>query len=476
MVKKKEITSHLFSINQIAESIKIGEILPTDLIDSCLKRIKKLNSSLNSFITIADEQQLYNEAEIAEKDIKQGNYKGPLHGIPFSIKDIFYAKGVKFTAGSIIFKDKISDIDSPLVRTIKDNGGILIGCNNLNEFASGITGKNPFFGDSKNPWDLNRISGGSSGGSAVAVSTRMSMFSLTTDTGGSTRVPAAICGVVGVKPTYNWFNNQNVFPLSPTLDHIGYITNNTKDAIIILESLCKEKNYNKISNIRDRYLKKISKKLITGIPKNYFLELLDPEVENKFTEFLDKLLNNNIMIEDIILKNTEKYYNSWKNIRLSEASVVHEKFMKVSINKYSNDVKNMLKEGSKILAIDYINSLNTIKKINEEFSALLTNKVDIIIVPTTIIPAPKLDEDTILINDISISIREALLRNTIVFNSIGLPSISIPIGLTKKDRLPVGLQLIGPQNSDHLILQIAHRLESLVTENFRSLYPPISNI
>lgn len=474
MVKKKEITSSLFSINQIAEKIKVGEILPTDLIDICLERVKKLNTSLCAFITIIDEQQLYNEAEMAEKDIKHGNYKGPLHGIPFSIKDIYYAKGVKFTAGSRIFSNQISNIDSPLVKTIKDNGAILIGCNNLNEFASGITGKNPFYGNSKNPWDQRRISGGSSGGSAVAVATRISMFSLTTDTGGSTRVPSSLCGVVGVKPTYNLLSKQNVFPLSPTLDHVGYITNNAKDATIILES-CNKKYNNKNLKFNDPSQTKIfKKKLITGIPKNYFLELLDSEVENIFYAFLDKLPINKIMIENIRLKNTEKYYRSWKNIRLPEASVVHEKWMNLSIGKYSDDVRNMLNEGTKILAIDYIRSLNIIKEISQEFSALLTNKVDIIMVPTTITPAPKLDEETIQINDTLISVREALLRNTIVFNSIGLPAISIPIGLTKKDRLPVGLQVIGPQNKDILIVDIADQLESLVTENFKYNYPPIS--
>ncbi|HXT85301.1 MAG TPA: amidase [Verrucomicrobiae bacterium] len=475
MTRKKEIISSLFSINQIAERIKVGEVLPTDLIEICLERVKKLNPSLCAFITINDEELLYNQAERVEKDIKQGNYKGPLHGIPFSIKDIFFAKGVKFTAGSRIFNNQISDIDSPIVKTIKDNGAILIGCNNLNEFASGITGKNPFYGNSKNPWDQRHISGGSSGGSAVAVATRMSMFSITTDTGGSTRVPSSLCGVIGVKPTYNLLNKQNVFPLSPTLDHVGYITNNAKDATIVIEYLY-NKEYNnknpKFSHLDQR--KKFERKLIAGIPKGYFLELVDSEVENIFYAFLDKLPINKIKIQNIRLKNTEKYYCSWKDIRLSEASLVHEKWMKLSICKYSDDVRNMLDEGTKILAIDYIRSLNIIKEISQEFSALLNNKVDIIIVPTTIIPAPKLEEETIRINDYTTSVREALLRNTIVFNSIGLPSISIPIGLTKKDRLPVGLQLIGPKNKDVSILDIAGRLESIVTENFNHFYPPIS--
>ncbi len=165
MVKKDSILSSLFSIHQISHKVQKGDISPVDLVNVCLSRIKKLNPILNSFITVIDEQLIYKQAEISEKEIKQGNYLGPLHGIPFSIKDMFHAKGTSFTAGSRIFTNYISQVDATAVKRMKKAGAILLGSNNLNEFASGINGKNPFYGDSKNPWDQERISGGSSGGS-----------------------------------------------------------------------------------------------------------------------------------------------------------------------------------------------------------------------------------------------------------------------------------------------------------------------
>jgi aspartyl-tRNA(Asn)/glutamyl-tRNA(Gln) amidotransferase subunit A len=201
LVKKNNLLSTLFSINQISNKIEKGDLSPVDLVDVCLYRIKKLNPILNSFVTVIDKDQIYRQAEIAESSINNGNYLGPLHGIPFSIKDMFFAKGIKFTAGSKIFENYIPDVDSPCVRQMKKSGAILIGTNNLNEFASGITGINHFYGDSKNPWDISRISGGSRGGSAAAVATGMVPISLGTDTGGSIRVPSSLCGVVGMKPT-----------------------------------------------------------------------------------------------------------------------------------------------------------------------------------------------------------------------------------------------------------------------------------
>ena len=221
---KEGLSSSLFSIKELSEKIKDGDITPVDLVENCLNRIQTLNPVLNAFITVIEEQQLYKQAQIAEKEIKQGRYRSPLHGIPFSIKDIFHVKGIRCTAGSKILANYVPNLDATVIKKMSKAGAILIGTNNLNEFASGITGINPFYGTSKNPWDVSKISGGSSGGSAVAVATGMTQISLGTDTGGSIRVPSSLCGIVGLKPTYGRFGNHGYFPLSPSLDHVGSLT------------------------------------------------------------------------------------------------------------------------------------------------------------------------------------------------------------------------------------------------------------
>jgi aspartyl-tRNA(Asn)/glutamyl-tRNA(Gln) amidotransferase subunit A len=229
------VGSPIFSIKRLSEKINCGDISPTELIEVSLNKIKKLDPILNAFITVIERDELFRQAQIAEKEISQGRYRGPLHGIPFSIKDIIHAKGIRCTAGSKILSDYVPKFSASVVRRMKKAGAILIGTNNLNEFASGITGLNPFYGSSKNPWDIIRLSGGSSGGSAVAVSTGMVLFSLGTDTGGSIRVPASLCGVVGLKPTYGRISLNNIFPLAPTLDHAGCITKSVWDAAAVLE-------------------------------------------------------------------------------------------------------------------------------------------------------------------------------------------------------------------------------------------------
>jgi len=487
LVKKNNLLSTLFSINQISSKIKQGDVSPVDLVDVCLYRIHKLNSFFNSFITVIDQDQIYRQAEAAEIEIKNGNYLGPLHGIPFSIKDMFFAKGVKFTAGSKIFKNYIPNMDSTAVKQMKKSGAILIGTNNLNEFASGITGKNPFYGDSKNPWNQKRMSGGSSGGSAVAVATGMALVSLGTDTGGSIRVPAALCGVVGLKPSYDLINKNDIFPLTPSFDHIGWITKNVLDSYIVLQCLSKKnifkrKTDNKNKNKNKGYFKvpnpyKFAKRKITlGIPNNYFLDYLPVAIEYLFSNFIKNLLSssNSINIEYFNLKKTEQYYKSWKDVRLAEASNIHQSLFDIRKSDYSNEVKYMLIEGTKVSAIDYIKAIHTIKEIKDEFVFLLHHKVNAIVVPTTIISAPKLNEDSIYVsNDVSINVREALLRNTIIFNSIGLPAVSVPLGFTKKEKLPVGLQIIGPPYGDEILLSIAYYFECINNNSF-DFVPPIA--
>ena len=258
-----------------------GNIKPTELVEYSLKAIKKLNPKLNSFITVLNEHSIQ-EAERLENELTRGIYRGTLHGMPFSVKDIISVSNVPLTAGSKIFLDHKSKADSTIIKHVKKAGSILIGTNNLNEFAAGITGKNIIFGDSKNPYSLDRISGGSSGGSAVAVAAGLVPFALGTDTGGSVRVPSSLCGIFGFKPTFDSINNNGVYKLSPSLDHIGIMGRSSIDLSIVFSTIRKkrEKLNDYINEFERQKLSLLNLEKILlqnkltiaiGIPKDLFL-------------------------------------------------------------------------------------------------------------------------------------------------------------------------------------------------------------
>src|SRR5215467_7394141 len=455
----------LFSVKELSEKLKTKEITPVDLIECCFDRIRKFNPSLNAFITVLDEKDVYNNAR-TEKEISQGKYRGPLHGIPFSIKDIIYAKGIRCSAGSRILSEYIPKADATCIKKMKKQGAILIGTNNLNEFASGITGLNPFYGNTKNPWNLSRISGGSSGGSAVAVSTGMAMISIGTDTGGSIRVPSSLCGVVGLKPTYGRVSKYGVVPLAPSLDHVGCIARSAWDAAAVLECISGWDPYDPISSHKKviQYTKIVENSnvegMIIGVPKDYFFDKEHPEVESLFYQFLESLKSLGYTVFDIDLRNTERYCNTWRDIRYPETLEVHNQWFKTRMEDYSEEVREMLIRGTKISAIDYIHAKRIIsEELKKEFLAILQDRVDVIVMPTTIISAPRFNELTVTdIGNNILQTREALLRNTILFNSIGFPAVSIPIGLTR-DNMPIGVQIIGPPFAEGKILSVAYNYE-----------------
>jgi aspartyl-tRNA(Asn)/glutamyl-tRNA(Gln) amidotransferase subunit A len=463
-----------YSIKHLSEGIKTGKILPTELVEASIERIKKMNPSLNAFITVIREDELYEEAQIAENEIRLGKYRGPLRGIPFSVKDIIYVSGIKCTAGSKILYDFVPESTATVVQRLKRAGGILIGTNNLNEFASGITGINPFFGNSKNPWDRSRISGGSSGGSAVAVATGMSSLSMGTDTGGSVRVPASLCGVIGLKPTFGSISMHNIFLLAPTLDHVGCITRSVRDAAAVMDCVTSRDIVDdqiKVGRSRPSYTGSIEEPRIKGariaILKKYFCDNIHPEVEDSFFKFIELLRSVNVVVVDEFdLHNTEKYYTSWRNVRLPEASLVHFELLRTRANDYSAEVREMLLQGKRISALDYLHSLSEVHEIKNEILTLVSNqRVDAIVVPTTIVAAPRMSDTSINTRDnVVIETRQALLQNTIVFNSTGLPAISIPIGRTKEN-LPVGVQIVGPPFGEEIILSIAYCFEQLNNTN-----------
>jgi len=469
----------LANIKTISDRIRQRDLSPSELVEACLDRIKKFNSSLNAFITIIEENARQ-DAKVAERQIKQGHYIGPLHGIPFSIKDVICAEGVKCTAGSKIMSDYISKISATSVEKMKQAGAILIGTNNTHEFACGITNVNPYYGSSKNPWNASKLSGGSSGGSAVSVGAGMIPVSLATDTSGSIRVPSSLCGVVGLKPTYGRVSKYGIVDLAPSLDHVGCITRSAWDAAAVLQTIAGYDPLDPATEAKEvpNYVELIEngkygitkKKISVGIPKEYFFDYLQPEVQTVFFDFVDTIKSMDISVSDVHISGSDKIYESWRPLRLGESAEIHMKWLQTRSEDYGEDVRKMLMQGTEVSAVDYIRAHKFRKDLRNEFVKLLQN-YDVIIMPTTTLTAPEFDQPTVVIGDKTFPIYQALSRNTIAFDSTGLPVINIPAGFSK-DNMPVGVQIVGAPFDEVKILSFAYSYEE-ENDSLTKFTPPL---
>jgi aspartyl-tRNA(Asn)/glutamyl-tRNA(Gln) amidotransferase subunit A len=457
------------TIKHLSKLIDSREISSLELVDATIEKIEKLNPKLNAFITIFD-KSARRQAERADSLIKQGRYLGPLHGIPISLKDLIYIKGVRSTCGSKILADFVPDYDSTITRKLREAGAVIIGTNNLHEFASGITGINPHYGPSKNPWDVARMSGGSSGGSAVAVSSGMSLASIGTDTSGSIRVPSSLCGIFGLKPTYGRVSKYGVMPLAPSIDHVGPLARSAWDIAAILNVVAGYDRHDASSAkvpVPD-YLREISSsdkrnnnssnKFKVGIPKQFFFDMIKPKVMEIFREFVDRLHGCGITAANVDVAATEKIFEAWRPIRLSESAAIHNEWMISRRQDYGEDVIKMLEKGLEITAVNYINALHKSRQEIKDAFLKAMSEYDGLLVPTTIIPAPFLDEMEVNIEGRTTEVYFSLSKLTTVFNITGLPALNIPAGLVDS-KLPVGVQLVGRPFEEARILQIAHTYE-----------------
>jgi aspartyl-tRNA(Asn)/glutamyl-tRNA(Gln) amidotransferase subunit A len=456
------------SIIILSKKIRDKNIQPSDLIKYYLARIEKYNPAINSFITILKEQSLQ-EAEKVENELNKEVYRGILHGIPFSVKDMIAVENVRLTAGSKIFLTHISKSDSTIIKRLKKAGSIILGTNNLNEFAAGITGKNTFFGDTKNPLCVNRITGGSSGGSAAAVAIGLIPFALGTDTGGSVRVPSSLCGIVGFKPTYNSISTTGVYKLSPSLDHIGIMAKNSMDIAIVFSTIKRQQrkfpNYvnkfeeQEIPSLKSSYkVLKNKESIVIGIPDHYFLDYLEHGIKSRFGKFVYFLESDKCHFVSTAKINSYGFFHSWQVVRLFEAYGIHKNIMKKKIGYYGLELRNQLLKGAKIKLKDYSEALMRIKKIQKQFSTLYT-KIDFLVLPTTIISAPLISQCKVKIQGKLFSVRRALLRNTFIFNSIGFPALTIPFGYSFPSNMPIGIQIIGKPYDDYRLLMFGNYLE-----------------
>lgn len=449
------------SIHELSKLISSNSLSPVDLVEDTLERINSLNEELHAYITVTGDTAR-KEAKKAEVDIRDGKYLGPLHGIPVSLKDLIYVRGVRSTSGSRILSDFVPDYNATVVKKLKEAGAIIVGTNNTHEFACGITNINPHYGSSRNPWDPSRMSGGSSGGSVVAVSAGMAVGSLGTDTSGSIRVPSSLCGLFGLKPTYGRVSKYGVMPLAPSIDHVGPIARTAWDTTALLQAIA---GYDALDEstvdlpVPD-YLQIISetpRKFTLGVPKEYFFDLIDSRVMEIFENCLDEMHGCGISTVPVTLNETHKISDAWKAFRLGESAAVHFSWLNSRRDEYGSDVLAMLERGTEITAVEYITALRYKKELKEAFLRAMRG-LDGLLVPTTAISAPRLEDTVIDINGKSTEVYIALSRLTTVFDITGLPSLNVPAGLVDGS-LPVGVQLVGRDFDEGLLLCLANVYE-----------------
>jgi aspartyl-tRNA(Asn)/glutamyl-tRNA(Gln) amidotransferase subunit A len=448
--------SHLpTTILEIAGQLRSRKLSPVELTKDCLSRIEKLDPVLNAFITVTADTAL-RQARDAEAEIQRGEWRGPLHGIPMALKDLIDMAGTRTTAASAQFKDRVAHEDAELVRRLRAAGTVLLGKNNLHECAYGGSSLISYFGEPHNPWDTTRITGGSSGGSAAAVAAGLCLAAIGTDTAGSVREPPALCGVVGLKPTYGAVSVRGVIPLSPSLDHVGPITRVVEDAAVVLQAIAghdAEDPYSAPMTVDD-YVTQVRvqpKPMRIGMPRSFFYEDLDPEVAAAVEEALGVLSTMASESREIILD-----VPTDRTLQLFESYAYHRELVARSPQLYQPETLRRIRKGENVTVEEAENARLELQKQRSEIKAIFED-VDLLVTPTTPIPAPAIAE--LNKNPDELRPRElVLLRNTRPFNVWGLPAISVPCGFTKAG-LPIGLQIAGPHWAEAAVLQLAHAYE-----------------
>jgi aspartyl-tRNA(Asn)/glutamyl-tRNA(Gln) amidotransferase subunit A len=449
----------LETIVEVAARLRRKEVSPVELTRACLDRIEKLNPALNAFITVTAESALA-EARAAEIEIARGEWRGPLHGIPVALKDIIDTAGTRTTAASELYKDRVPAEDAEVVRRLRRAGAVILGKNNLHEFAYGGSSLVSFFGDVHNSRNAAHIAGGSSGGSAAAVAAGLCYAAIGTDTAGSIREPAALCGCVGIKPTYGRVSARGVIPLSWSLDHVGPIAASVDDAAVVLQAIAGYDALDVCSvdiPVGDYVsgLGEATKNLRVGVPRDHFYDDLDDEVRAGVEQALAMIGK---LVGDV--RDVQIDVSSDRTVQAAESFALHAENVARTPELYQAETLRRIRSGESISATEYIQrrrELDEERRRAHDFFA----DVDLLVTPTMPIPAPAIAD---LKKDPE-ALRPAeliLLRNTRPFNVWGLPAISAPCGFTKHG-LPIGLQIAGPHWREDLVLRLARAYESAVS-------------
>jgi aspartyl-tRNA(Asn)/glutamyl-tRNA(Gln) amidotransferase subunit A len=443
------------TLTEAADLIKKQTISPPELTQAYLDRIASIDKHLNCFITL-NRQAALQAAHSAQKEIEQGNYRGPLHGIPIALKDLYETNGMRTTAGSKFFRENVPIQDAFVVQKLKGCGAILLGKLNMHEIALGVTNVNPHYGACHNPWNLERISGGSSGGSAAALAARLCLGSLGSDTGGSIRIPASLCGIVGLKPTYGRVSLRGVIPLSWNLDHAGPMARCVRDAALLLQHIAgydPDDPYS-IDVPADQYLNNLeagARGWRVALASDEFFEHADPEVlqaVQRAAQVFEKLEANLSQVE---FPGAREAAQANSLMTPSDAAAFHHERLENSAEDFGADVRQRLQTGAAYTSSEYILARRTQTLMRRKFAAFFDN-FDILLTPATAITAPLIEGPD------AIEQARRLTRFTAPFNLTGLPAISVPCGFSTQG-LPVGLQIVAAPWAEAKLLRAAYAYE-----------------
>lgn len=446
------------TISTALEALRGQKLSPQDLTAACLRQIERLNPALNAFITITENSPETSSSERA-KDINPISSSArpmSLSGIPIAVKDLFDTAGIRTTAGSKFFSDNIPEKDAYVVGKLKEAGALILGKTNTHEIALGVTGNNPHYGTARNPWDTTRIPGGSSSGSAIAVATGMVLGALGTDTGGSIRIPASLCGVVGFKPTYGRVSLSGVFPLSWNLDHVGTLTKTVEDAALILQiiSVYDPMDPASIKMLTGDYLRRLAgnmkgRKVAFGIGE--YIESADPEVLSAVREAANIFASFGCRVQEVDISWMREAALANKTMTQADGAAVHRERLKEHPDWFGEDIRRRLEDGAKTTSTEYILARRTQAEVRKRCEQFFESH-DLLLIPTTPIAAPTIEG-----ND-AVEQAGRLTRFTAPFNLAGLPALSVPCGFTEEG-LPIGLQIVSRAWADAKVLNAGYTFE-----------------
>jgi len=434
------------TIQEAGRALRSRQVSSVELTQRCLDQIAKQNPRLNAFITVTGESAVAHAQQL-DRELAAGVDRGPLHGIPIAHKDLIWTKGVRTTSGSKLFADFVPDADAPIVRKLADAGAVMLGKTGLHELAYGVTSDNPHFGAVRNPRDPARSPGGSSGGSAAAVATEMAFMATGTDTGGSIRIPAAFCGVAGLKPTYGLVDRAGIQPLGFSLDHIGPIARTVADVRTSFEAMA--------SGVPRKPAPASLKDLRIGLPENFYFTRVAPDVcdaVRKAAAVAEQLGARVIPVE---VPDVDALNAAGRVILLAEASALYAPYLHRRED-FGPDVLSLLDQGRLVPAIDYVNAQRIRKMLADDFHALFKT-IDCLFTPATATTAPLIGQKEVEIDG---EMQDSRLANTRLvrgINVLGFPALAIPCG--ESGGLPIGLQIVGRPLEENLLLAMGEGLE-----------------